>query len=47
MRTALDSTLETTMVMTSSAGGILQNSEDAKEARRAFMEKRKGQFKGI
>jgi hypothetical protein len=47
MRAALDSTLETTMVMTSSAGGILQNSEDAKEARRAFMEKRKGQFKGI
>jgi hypothetical protein len=47
MRAALDSTLETTMVMTSSAGGILQNSEYPKEARRAFMEKRKGQFKGI
>jgi 2-(1,2-epoxy-1,2-dihydrophenyl)acetyl-CoA isomerase len=47
MRAALDSTIETTMVMTSNAGGILQNSEDAKEARRAFMEKRKGQFKGI
>src|ERR1700761_2811959 len=46
MRAALDSTLETTMVMTSNAGGILQGSEDAKEARRAFMEKRKGQFRG-
>ena len=47
MRAALDSSLETTMVMTSNAGGILQNSEDAKEARRAFMEKRKGQFRGV
>ena len=46
MRAALDSTLETTMVLTSNAGGILQNSEDAKEARRAFVEKRKGQFQG-
>jgi enoyl-CoA hydratase/carnithine racemase len=47
MRAALDSSLETTMVMTSNAGGILRNSEDAKEARRAFMEKRKGQFHGV
>jgi 1,4-dihydroxy-2-naphthoyl-CoA synthase len=47
MRAALDSTLEITMVMTSNAGGILQNSEDAKEARRAFMEKRKGEFRGV
>ena len=46
MRAALDSTLETTMVLTSNAGGILQNSEDATEARRAFVEKRKGSFKG-
>jgi hypothetical protein len=46
MRAALDSTLETTMVLTSNAGGILQNSEDAAEARRAFAEKRKGRFKG-
>ena len=44
---ALDSTLETTMVLTSNAGGILQNSEDAKEARRAFVEKRKGNFRGV
>jgi enoyl-CoA hydratase/carnithine racemase len=47
MRAALDSTLETTMVLTSNAGGILHNSEDAKEARRAFVEKRKGRFKGV
>jgi enoyl-CoA hydratase/carnithine racemase len=47
MRAALDSSLETTMVMTSNAGGILQNSDDAKEARRAFIEKRKGQFRGV
>jgi 2-(1,2-epoxy-1,2-dihydrophenyl)acetyl-CoA isomerase len=46
MRAALDSTLETTMVLTSNAGGILQASEDAAEARRAFVEKRKGRFKG-
>jgi enoyl-CoA hydratase/carnithine racemase len=46
MRAALDSTLETTMVLTSNAGGILQNSEDAKEARRAFVEKREGRFRG-
>jgi 1,4-dihydroxy-2-naphthoyl-CoA synthase len=41
-----DSLLETTMVMASNAGGIVQGSEDAREARRAFMEKRKGQFRG-
>jgi 2-(1,2-epoxy-1,2-dihydrophenyl)acetyl-CoA isomerase len=46
MRAALDSTLETTMVLTSNAGGILQNSEDAKEARRAFIDKRKPRFRG-
>jgi 2-(1,2-epoxy-1,2-dihydrophenyl)acetyl-CoA isomerase len=46
MRAALDTTLETTMVLTSNAGGILQNSEDAKEARRAFIEKRKPRFRG-
>ena len=47
MRAALDSTLETTMVMTSNAGGILQSSDDAMEARRAFVEKRKPRFRGI
>src|ERR1700744_4908861 len=46
MRAALDSTLETTMVLTSNAGGILHHSDDAKEARRAFVEKRKGSFSG-
>src|SRR5207244_7514963 len=47
MRAALDITLENTMVLTSNAGGILQNSEDAKEARGAFMGKSKGELKGI
>jgi len=47
MRAALDSSLETTMVLTSNAGGILNQSQDATEARKAFMEKRKGQFRGI
>ena len=46
MRTSLDTSLENTMVLTSNAGGILQGSEDATEARRAFVEKRKPQFKG-
>jgi enoyl-CoA hydratase/carnithine racemase len=47
MRAALDSSMETTMVMTSNAGGILQGSEDAHEARRAFLEKRRPVFKGL
>ena len=46
MRAALDSTLETTMVLTSNVGGVLQSSDDAKEARRAFVEKRKPAFRG-
>ena len=46
LRAALDSSLETTMVMTSNAGGILNGSEDAHEARRAFLEKRRPVFKG-
>jgi enoyl-CoA hydratase/carnithine racemase len=47
MRAALDSSLETTMVLTSNAGGILQGSDDAKEARRAFVEKRRPKFRGV
>ncbi len=46
MRAAVDSSMETTMVMTSNASGILQRSDDAKEARRAFAEKRPPEFKG-
>ena len=46
MRASLDSSLETTMTLTSNAGGILQSSDDAKEARQAFVEKRKPQFRG-
>ena len=46
MRSALDTNLENTMVMTSNASPILQHSQDAKEARKAFVEKRKGRFQG-
>ena len=46
MRASLDSTLENTMVMTSNAGGILNGSEDAVEARQAFLEKRAPTFHG-
>ena len=46
MRAALDNSLETTMVLTSNAGGILNGSEDAIEARQAFLEKRAPVFKG-
>ncbi len=46
MRAGLDSTMETTLVMTSNAAGILQRSDDAKEARKAFSEKRPPEFKG-
>ena len=47
MRAAVDSTLEGTMVLTSNAGGILGSSEDAREARDAFLEKRAPSFKGL
>lgn len=46
MRSALDASIETTMVLTSNAGGILNGSEDAEEARAAFLEKRTPEFKG-
>lgn len=46
MRAALDTSLETTMVMTSNASGILGSSEDAGEARAAFLERRQPSFKG-
>ena len=46
MRAAMDSSLETTMIMTSNAGGILSGSADAEEARRAFLEKRAATFQG-
>ena len=46
MRASVDSSLETTMVLTSNAGGILNGSEDAVEARQAFLEKRAPSFKG-
>ena len=47
MRSAMESTMEQTMVLTSNASPILQHSEDAKEARKAFVEKRRPQFKGM
>ncbi len=46
MRASLDSSLETTVVMTSNASGILAASEDGQEARQAHAEKRKPEFKG-
>lgn len=46
MRAALDSSLETTMVLTSNAAGILSGSEDAKEAREALVGRRSPIFKG-
>ena len=46
MRAALDTSLETTMVLTSNASGILASSEDAGEARAAFLERRQPSFKG-
>ncbi|MEE8422020.1 MAG: enoyl-CoA hydratase-related protein [Dehalococcoidia bacterium] len=46
IRAALDSTLETTSVLTSNASGILASSEDATEARAALIERRDPHFKG-
>jgi 1,4-dihydroxy-2-naphthoyl-CoA synthase len=42
----LDTTLEHTLVLTSNARGILQGTEEAQEARRAFLEKRGAEFRG-
>ncbi len=44
IRAAMDSTLETTAVLTSNASGILANSEDANEARSALRERREPNF---
>jgi enoyl-CoA hydratase/carnithine racemase len=46
MRSAMDASLETTMQLTANASGILDKSEDSREARKAFLEKRKPQYKG-
>ncbi len=46
MRAAVDSSLETTAVLTSNAAMILAQSEDAQEARKALLEKRKPVFTG-
>tara|TARA_Y100000588_G_scaffold246366_1_gene260725 strand:- start:3366 stop:4220 length:855 start_codon:yes stop_codon:yes gene_type:complete len=44
IRAAMDSTLETTAVLTSNASGILANSQDAQEARSALRERREPNF---
>lgn len=46
MRSAMDSSLETTMQLTANASGILDKSEDSREARTAFLEKRIPHYKG-
>ncbi|MDA0353054.1 MAG: enoyl-CoA hydratase-related protein [Chloroflexi bacterium] len=46
IRAAMDSTLETTAVLTSNASPILGDSEDADEARSALRERREPDFKG-
>jgi 2-(1,2-epoxy-1,2-dihydrophenyl)acetyl-CoA isomerase len=46
MRQALDSSLETTMVLTSNAASILAGSEDGAEARAALRERRTPVFRG-
>lgn len=46
MRRALSSTLEATLELCAHSSGILADSEDAQEARRAFQEKRPPAFKG-
>ncbi|MAP39600.1 MAG: enoyl-CoA hydratase, partial [Dehalococcoidia bacterium] len=46
MRAAVDSNLETTMVLTSNGSDILSSSADAKEARQALVERRRPSFEG-
>ncbi len=46
IRAAMDSTLETTAVLTSNASPILQTSADADEARAALRERRAPEFEG-
>ena len=46
MRRALDSSLETTLDLAANASGILSGSEDGREARTAFLEKRDPVYKG-
>lgn len=46
MRASLDTHMDNVMVMTSNASGILAGSEDAREARQAFAERREPLFKG-
>ena len=46
IRAAMDSTLETTAVLTSNASPILATSEDADEARAALRERRDPDFAG-
>jgi len=46
MRTAMDTSLEATMQLTANASGILDRSEDSREARKAFLEKREPHYKG-
>jgi 2-(1,2-epoxy-1,2-dihydrophenyl)acetyl-CoA isomerase len=46
IRAAMDSTLETTAVLTSNASGILTDSEDGAEARSALRERRDPEFQG-
>ena len=46
IRAAADSNIETTAVLTSNAAYILNNSEDAKEARQALSERRSPVFQG-